>query len=112
MIERLRIVVGDPRREDLVLPNASRQLEAFELGNRLAQSQLALKLAVLGQVIVLDEILPINFWRHRINPPPQAVERHPMNAGQESAFAPFNVDPLSRDQTWSRSAAGGRCDIA
>ena len=75
MIKPLWVIVGDARREDFLFPHASRQLESFKLSNCFSQTEFTLKLPVTRQVMVLYEVLPIDFRRHRLNPAPEAFER-------------------------------------
>src|SRR5260221_2091995 len=108
MIERLRIVIGHAGSQDFLLPDADRQLEPFQLSDRFAEAQFALQLPVGGQVMMLDQVLPINLRRDRLDPPPQTVQREPVNAGDEAALAPFDIDSISRGQNWARTRAIGR----
>ena len=93
MIEPLRVIIGQARREDLLLPHAGRQLKAFEL-QRLPRAgpSSPCSCRLRRQVMLLDQVLPIDIRRHRLDSPPEAIERQAVNAGEEAALAPFDVD--------------------
>lgn len=86
-VERARVVVLDPRGQDIGFPGRSRCLESLEHGQGRGQAlrtgQPRARLDSLPNEQETQEIL----GRHRLDFATEPIERHPMDPGQEPPLA-------------------------
>ena len=90
-VQPLRVVLGHAGGKDLLFPHAGGQLEPLQLQHRLAQAGLPLLLLGGMQAMLPREVIEIDFRRDWLDFLPQAVERQPVDTGQEPPLAPLGA---------------------
>jgi hypothetical protein len=88
LVEEPWLVPRNPRREDLALPRAGGGLEALELADDRAGALHAVQAGPGGGVLPAQEEAEEVGGGHRLDLPPEATQRHPVDAGQGRPVAP------------------------
>ena len=86
-VQPLRPKAADPGREHRALPGGRGQFEALQAPEYLSQASLAVEGVARRHVLPAGEEPHEVADGHRLDLTPQAVEREPVDAGQEAAIA-------------------------
>src|SRR5262249_56541174 len=89
VVEPRRLVAGEPRRQDLALPSPGRRLESLELGDYGIDGIRPLHARVGRDALPGQQEAQDVARRDRLDLRPQPLDRVAVNAGEQSALAPF-----------------------
>ena len=89
LVEPFGLIVFDPQRQDVPLPSHRGNVESLKLSNHLEQTVRATTPMRPRDAVMACQKPQEDFDADRFDLLAQAIQREPMNAGQQSAMTPF-----------------------